>query len=138
MSLPAEVAGLVRPDGTVLVPARVAERMLRVLVLGLSDDRRRNAGGRLDPEFVKVLHALQAAASREDSRLSSDVGTMDGESVSVALGRCTASQAAALLECTTRWVTKACVEGRLPGQKVGSIWLIEREAVEAYRHRRSA
>lgn len=125
---------MLRDDGSVVVPGRAAEPLLRILVLALRDVRRNAAGGQLGADAVRVLYALHHAAVRHDEDRSSAGGTEVFESVSLDSARewLTATQAAALLECSTRAVRKACSEGRLSARRVGERWLIDPDSIHRY------
>lgn len=136
MSIGVEYAHLVRPDGSVVVPPEVADRVLRILVIGLSESVRRNAGGRPSQPVINVLHALNAAAAREEEQSSAN-GTDFGEKRimdSIQGGSwVTCREAAALLQCTDRAIRKACGQGRLPATKHGITWFINVQDLDRYR-----
>jgi hypothetical protein len=59
------VARLLRPDGSVTVPASVAGEVLRALVRDLTV-RARADGGEVSPQARRVLYALHAAAVQDE------------------------------------------------------------------------
>jgi excisionase family DNA binding protein len=123
----------VRRDGAVVVPARVAEAMIRLLTLGVTEGRLK--GIPVNTDMVVVLDALQRAAMAEDA-VGSDLGTMVGDPVSVVVADVplvTAGQAAERLGCTARAITKAIENGKLLGRKVGHQWLIREQDFDTYR-----
>ncbi|GAA4040974.1 hypothetical protein GCM10023063_28370 [Arthrobacter methylotrophus] len=132
----ASFAHLVRPDGSVVVPPEVADRVLRILVVGLSESVQRNAGGRVSEPVMNVLHALNAAAAREEQTSSAN-GTVFGEKRTMESMKggswLTCREAAALLQCTDRAIRKACGQGRLSALKHGSQWLIAEADLDRYR-----
>jgi hypothetical protein len=99
-----QLSSLLRPDGSVVVPGRVAEPMLRLLTKGLLEMRRTGAGGALNSEASEVLLALQQASIAEQERAGSADGTEQAESAivgNVLSDRVTSSQAAATPRSTT-------------------------------------
>ena len=133
-SLPPEYARLVRSDGSVVVPAGVADAVVRLLVLGLTEAQHANAGGRVSPQMMDVLHALNAAAIREDemSARGRDYSSSGKINVSVQ-NLLTPQEAAALLQCTDRQVRRLCEQGKLPARKLGQHWLIAEPDLDKYR-----
>jgi excisionase family DNA binding protein len=139
MSFPPELKDYARLDGAVVVPARVAGDLMRLLTLGVTEGRRR--GIPVNTEMMVVLDAIQSAAIAEDSRSGSVVGTMVGDPVSLEMTDeplVTSGQAALRLGCTARAITKAIACGRLLGRKVGNQWLIAEHDLETYRYGRPA
>jgi excisionase family DNA binding protein len=127
---------LIRPDGSVLIPAEVAGDVLRSLVRDLTA-RVRADGGEVGPVVRRVLYALHAAAQRPDHSTvehSSDNGTSPGTAATVE--EVTASEAAALLGCTPGYVRRLVRNGTLTGRRRGArAWAIDRAALDTYRHR---
>jgi excisionase family DNA binding protein len=134
------LSSLVRRDGAVVVPARIANPLLRLLTRGILDIRKANGGGVMSADLMIVLEALQISAIRENERVSSANGTAFSVSgnVGIAGDELTSSEAAHLLECTDRAVRKACKEQRLVGRKVGRQWLIRADALDNYRFGKTA
>lgn len=139
--MPAEFARLVRPDGSVVVPAAVADGMLRLLVLGVTTASRMNAGGSPSVDVLEVLHALNVAAVKAGDAHVSGIGPVFEESVTVGVqgeSWLTCSEVAALLQCTERSVRRACEQGRLPALKKGRQWLIHEDHLDTYRFGKAA
>jgi excisionase family DNA binding protein len=132
--VPPEAANLIRPDGSIVIPAAVADSVLRLLVLGLTQAQHANAGGRPTIETVNVLHALNMAAIK-DSEMSargrdySSSGTIEvsGEKL------LTSRESALSLHCTERQVRRLCEQGKLPALKIGQHWLISETDLDTYR-----
>ena len=130
--LPVEVRSLLRPDGSVVVPAAVVpwlEVQLR--------EQLRKARGNPSSSAVTLLKALTSAA--EDFEAGSFSGTtsrpagrieLEGESF------LTSARAAELTERSERGIRKACERGRLKALKVGNLWHISPKDLEKYIYRR--
>lgn len=132
--VPPEAVNLIRPDGSVVVPAAVADAVVRLLVLGLTQTQHANAGGRVSSQMMGVLHALNVAAIKEDEmsargRDYSTSGTIEvsGEKL------LTAREVSALLAVTERQVRRLCEQGKLPARKLGQHWLISETDLDTYR-----
>lgn len=132
--VPLEAANLIRPDGSVVVPAAIADAVVRLLVLGLTQAHHTNAGGRVSAQMVDVLHALNVAAIK-DSEMSargrdystSGIIEVSGEKL------LTSREVSALLALTERQVRRLCEQGKLPAQKLGQHWLISETDLDTYR-----
>jgi excisionase family DNA binding protein len=130
---------LVLDDGSVLVPASVADGFQRMAQLGLSMLLRKNDGGAVSRGAIEVFHALQAAATRESERRSSASGSEFSDLGKVRrVGALTAGQAAERLGITPRAVRNACHGGRIRATRIGRDWAIETDALEDFRHGRRA
>lgn len=132
---PPRPADYQRPDGSVVVPARVVPALFELVTLGMTMGR--SLGLPVNTYFVVVLDALAVAAEAEKSRDGSFPGTMVGDSVSLKASdesRWTTGQAAVRLGCSPRAVTKAIQSRKLPGRKVGHQWFITESDLEAYAH----
>lgn len=139
--IPPEFARLVRPDGSVVVPAAVADGMLRLLVLGVTTASRMNAGGSPSVAVLEVLHALNMAAVKADEVPMSVSGPKSDETGIIEVQGVTwqtCSEVAALLQCTERSVRRACEQGRLPAKKTGRQWLIREDHLDTYRFGKAA
>lgn len=139
--IPPEFARLVRPDGSVVVPAAVADGMLRLLVLGVTTASRMNAGGSPSVAVLQVLHALNMAAVKAVDAPLSVNGPVFEEMGSIGVKGVTwqtCSEVAALLQCTERSVRRACEQGRLPALKKGRQWLIREDHLDTYRFGKAA
>lgn len=132
--VPPECMNLIRPDGSVVVPAAVADAVLRLLVLGLTDVHHKNAGGRPSSETVNVLHALNVAAIKESemSARGRDYNSF-GIIRESDKGFLTPREIAVLLHCSERQVRRLCEQGKLPAQKLGQHWLIAESDLDTYR-----
>ncbi|HEY9475776.1 MAG TPA: helix-turn-helix domain-containing protein [Mycobacteriales bacterium] len=125
--------GLVRPDGSVVVPGSVAGEVLAALVRDLTA-RIRADGGEVSPAARRVLYALHSAAQCHDQvpdeRPGSGVGTVGARRVMVE--PLTAADAAGMLECSTGYVRRLCRTGRLTARRTASVWLIDPVSLDAY------
>lgn len=135
MAFPPEVSAFVNADGTVIVPPRVAAKMLRLVTLGVMDARRRHI--QIDMDMLIVLDAMNVATIAAD-RASSGAGTSDGgdRRVDGAVTLRPVSEIADALGCSDRWVRKEIESGHLPARRVGGRWLVADSDFETYRHGR--
>jgi excisionase family DNA binding protein len=144
-------APAVLPDGSVVIPPTLAAP-LRALLLEALTARTQTAETPIGP----VGHALLAAL-REGSRTaaygprpddtdpaSSAAGTSTPAPATVITdaggdpGSVTTGEAAALIGSSAEWVRRLARRGTLPGHRIGSVWLIDRAALDDYRHGRTA
>ena len=133
MAFPPEVSAFVNADGEVVVPPRVAEKMLRLVTLGVMDARRRRIP--IDFDMLVVLDAMNVAtlaAHRAGSAVGTDVG--EGRTLGDAATLRPVAEVADAMGCSTRWVRKEIASGHLPAHRVGSRWLIADSDFETYRH----
>jgi excisionase family DNA binding protein len=115
-----ELAGLLRPDGSVLVPPSVASELLRLLVKQLIADAR-STGGQPTATARMLLSALyEAAQQHEQQGVATD--TPDVEQPSQGL---TVREVAARMGCSTSWVRQLLADGRLTGRRAGGVWIVE-------------
>ncbi|MGI5182233.1 helix-turn-helix domain-containing protein [Dactylosporangium sp. CA-152071] len=133
-TIPGDVARLLRPDGSVLVPGDVAGELLAAAVRDLTARARRD-GLLVSARAQRILLALHEAAERHE-QTSTAAGTEPVAPATVA-GRVAAAQAAGLLGCTESYVRRLCRAGRLAGERVGPVWLVDTESLDAYRYRRT-
>jgi excisionase family DNA binding protein len=95
-----------------------------------------------DPELDAVLNAIrQVAMEWRDWATSASSGSGRAPVAEVAAGseeRMTSTAAADSLGVSARAVRLAIAEHRLPAERVGRRWLIDRVDVEHYRARRAA
>ncbi|MFJ7209811.1 helix-turn-helix domain-containing protein [Streptomyces sp. NPDC098789] len=123
-----------RPDGSVIVPPALASEVVLILS-GHLDARVRTDGGELSTEARRLLVALQVGADHATAEpvcpaatgsASADLGTVE---VTV-----TVTEAAALMECSPRWIRSLIEAGRLPARRAGErLWLVDRAALDHYR-----
>ncbi|MFJ6934463.1 helix-turn-helix domain-containing protein [Streptomyces sp. NPDC101132] len=123
------LAGLLRPDGAVLVPAAVAGEVLRALVRDLTA-RVRADGGEVSPGVRLLLYALHAANEQHGRQAGSGNGTPEQAPATVEV---TAQQAAELLECSAEYARRLARLGRLHARRVGPVWLVDAASLDAYR-----
>ncbi len=137
MAFPPEVSAFVTAEGEVVVPPRVAAKMLRLVTLGVMDARRLRHIP-IDLDMLVVLDAMNVAtlaAERTGSAVGTGVG--EGRRVDDAATLRPVSEVADAMGCSTRWVRKEIASGHLPARRVGSRWLIADSDFETYRHARS-
>lgn len=126
---------LVRPDGSVVIPARLTPWVRSLIDAAVRDLRRAGRGGNFGADVLEMLDALtlsevspKGPLIRGESRIEVDgSGDASGEIL-------TSARAAELLQCTPRSVTRACRAGRLRGRLVGYTWLIYERDLAEYRH----
>jgi excisionase family DNA binding protein len=136
MSAPHDaVTRLIGPDGSVTVPPELVEPLLQIATRHLLDIRKTNAGGALSKPMLRMLSAMQEAATisaelkhpdRADETMVPETRRLETEE------EITATQAAKLLGISVQYVTRACASGRIVGRKVGSKWLVQRRSIEQY------
>ncbi|MFE0727062.1 helix-turn-helix domain-containing protein [Streptomyces antibioticus] len=134
-TLAAAPLDLIRPDGSVLIPAAVAREVLRALTRDLTA-RVRTDGGEVTPEVRRLLYALHVAAQSADIEHSSDIGTAPSPADTVAtFTEVSVGEAAALLGCTTGYVRRLARAGAFTARRIGArTWAIDRAALDQYRH----
>jgi excisionase family DNA binding protein len=129
-----DLDNLLQPDGSVVVPAAIAEDVLRMIVLAL-DTRSRADGGSLGPMARRVLWALHRAAQRHDAQQAQLTGDVASDVPRLATVEVTVAEAAELLGCTPQWVRYLLSTGRITGRKVSPrLWLVDRASLDAYRY----
>ncbi|ARI56648.1 hypothetical protein A6E92_22190 [Streptomyces sp. S8] len=118
---------LLRPDGSVVIPAALAGPVLRVLL--------RDVGARLQSDQAAVplpvtslFWALALAAERAEAEEGSAPGTPAERPVSVEIST---ADAARELGCSEGYVRRLARAGRLQGRKVGPVWLVAEAAIVA-------
>ncbi|QQM42817.1 helix-turn-helix domain-containing protein [Streptomyces liliifuscus] len=123
--------GLSTTEGMVVVPRSLAAVVFSAVVLHLSD-RTRADGGAITPEARTLLRDLHQAASGAVSGTSTPApATVDTARV---MG---VAEAADVLGCNPRYVRRLCHAGRIPAQRIPGGWVIERTALDDYRHGRA-
>ncbi|MEV0438969.1 helix-turn-helix domain-containing protein [Streptomyces spectabilis] len=141
MSRPVPGRSLRRADGSVIVPPAVAGEVARILFAHL-DARARTDGGELSTAARRLLVELQAAAHHADQPAAFDfvtapfesaaTGSTPRESGTVGVP---VAEAAALMECSPRWIRHLITTGRLPAHRIGArVWAINAAALNHYRH----
>lgn len=126
-----ELEGLIQPDGSVVVPAAVADDMLRLLVSGLTAQVRSAHGGGVSPQARRVLYALHKAAQRHEAEHMSDVGTLPPTSSTIEMS---VAEAARRMECSTRHVRRLLATGRITGRRLSPrLWLVDEASLDDYR-----
>ncbi|MCP3769505.1 helix-turn-helix domain-containing protein [Streptomyces sp. MAR25Y5] len=127
--------GLIRPDGSVVIPPAVASDVLRALMRDLTV-RVRADGGEVTPGVRRLLYALHTAAQRADNEHGSGNGTAPVATVTVTTGTdVSVSEAAALLGCTAGYVRRLARHGAFQARRIGTrTWAIDRASLDTYRH----
>lgn len=136
---------LVRTDGSVIVPPALVPAVRRAVVADLAA-RQRADGGALTAEAHAFLYALRTAVqarntpplagSSADATAPLEAGTVDLDAHG-RLGLVTAGEAADLLGSSAEWIRRLARRGTLPARRVGPQWLIDRAALDDYRHGRT-
>ncbi|MFD6972188.1 helix-turn-helix domain-containing protein [Streptomyces sp. NPDC059949] len=130
--MPAPDGPRLLPDGSVVVPARLASTVFAATTLYLAT-RTRTSGGALNPEARTLLRALHLA-TQGPSRVS-DTSPDDSRIVSPGYGFLLGvAEAADLLGCHPSYVRRLCHTGALPAQRITGGWVIEAAALDDYRH----
>ncbi|MEU1117811.1 MULTISPECIES: helix-turn-helix domain-containing protein [unclassified Streptomyces] len=123
---------LLAEDGSVRVPARLANSVFAALVGHLAAQNR-TSGGELSPEARALLHALHRAASAPGSASATPTPAHATVITSRVVG---VAEAAELLGCNRSYVRRLCLVGRIPATRITGGWVIERTALDDYRHGR--
>lgn len=125
--LPPGAAGLVRADGSVVVPPALAGEVLRRLLRDLTSDVQAN-GGRLAPSVYSLLWALRDAQDADEKgrrTVSTPAGSAPGTPVSGApIVEISTAEAARLMGCSGSYVRRLARSGRVPARRLGAQWLI--------------
>lgn len=126
-----DVAGLLRPDGSIVIPASIAADVSRRLLRDLGREVQAN-GGRLPPATYRLLWALHEAARAEAAKgaeIAPPPGSVPGTSVaagaSVEIGT---AEAARRMGCSESYVRRLARLGLVPARRVAGVWLITRAA----------
>ncbi|MBK6040825.1 helix-turn-helix domain-containing protein [Streptomyces sp. MBT55] len=125
---------LLREDGSVLIPAVLADPVLRILLRDVSA-RVAVDGGKVAPGVSGLLWALKAAADQAEAEAGSAPGTPAERPVSVEIST---AEAARELGCSEGYVRRLVRAGRLRGRKVGPVWLVAEAAIVAPETERAA
>lgn len=124
---PAAAAGLVREDGSVVIPAKLAGAVLRILLRDVTA-RLPVDKGKVSPPVQSLLWALNEAAGQAEALAGSEDGTPGAGPVSVEIST---SQAAEALGCSPEYARRLARSGRLPARRLGRTWLIAEAAIVA-------
>lgn len=130
--LPPGALRLLRPDGSVVVPAELAGRVLRILLRDASA-RVQTDGGKLSTAVHSLLWTLHYAAEAHDEKGSSLVRTPGMSASGPAVGDAatleeSTAEAARRLGCTERHARRLARSGQVPARRVAGVWLIKRAA----------
>ncbi|MGW6584437.1 helix-turn-helix domain-containing protein [Streptomyces globisporus] len=125
---------LLREDGSVVIPAVLADPVLRILLRDVSA-RVAVDGGKVAPGVSGLLWALKAAADQAEAEAGSAPGTPAVPPVSVEIST---AEAARELGCSEGYVRRLARAGRLRGRKVGPVWLVAEAAIVAPETERAA
>lgn len=121
-------------DGSVVVPARLAGAVRRILVRDLAQHVRAD-GGQPTADVRQLVYAFARSEHRYDvdQADSSATGTPDARPPIVEIS---AHDAASLLGCSVEYVRRLCQSGRVSARRAGRrAWLIDRASLDAYRYR---
>ncbi|MFJ5046395.1 helix-turn-helix domain-containing protein [Streptomyces sp. NPDC088719] len=132
--VPSAAAGLLRADGSVVVPPELAAGVLRVLLRDVGA-RLQSDQGAVPLSTSSLLWALALAAERAEEREGSVSGTSAERPVSVEIST---AEAARELGCSEGYVRRLARAGRLRGRKVGPVWLVAEAAIVAPETERAA
>jgi excisionase family DNA binding protein len=113
-----------QPDGSVVIPPRLAGEVLAALIRDLAA-RARAGNGRPSKAALELLYALNDAET-------SGPGSAAAETRMLAV-EITAEQAAQVMGCSTRWIRQLAEQGRISGRRVGHLWLLDPASVDRYR-----
>jgi excisionase family DNA binding protein len=122
---------LLRPDGSLVIPAPLAQGVLRAVVRDLSE-RVRTDGGEVSPAVRGVLRALHTA-SAQSPRSPVGFAAETHADVGVSVREVTAEQAAELLGCSVQYARRLAKSGRVAARRAGPAWLIDRASLDAFR-----
>jgi excisionase family DNA binding protein len=117
------------PDGSVIVPPRLAGAVYRILVRDLAQHIRADGGG----PTVAVRQLVYALARAEQLHTEDRFANEPPPAASSTVETSTA-EAAALLGCSAKHVRQLCRAGRIQGRRLGRAWLIDTASLDAYRY----
>lgn len=117
----------IRPDGSVMVPPRIAQWL--EAKAGLTADRRINLRT-TDPDAYEVLAALHLSALCHRSGSGTETAATQADSQESGSWITTVA-AAAQLGVTDRCIRKWIAQGRIPATRHGGRWLIRAHHVTA-------
>lgn len=129
-----ELAGLVRLDGSVTVPAAVTGEVLRRLVRDMHNEAR-GRGVVATPAARRLLDALYEAAERHRQPVAEADPSFANESASAgsSIVELTVTDTAERLARSEQWVRQLARRGHLAGRRIGRMWLLDAASVESYR-----
>ncbi|MDX3400066.1 helix-turn-helix domain-containing protein [Streptomyces sp. ME01-18h] len=128
-------------DQGAVIPPELARVIVGPLFRHVRTELRTN-GGTLRPEVEAFMVAVHRAAELPDETPAmSASGSTSSQPGTVTSGfegsvLCT-WDAAQVLECSPRHVRRLCETGDLPARRTHGGWLIERAALDTFRHRRT-
>lgn len=136
MTRPAtDLSGLLRPDGSVVVPPSIAREVLRAIVRDTTQ-RVRAHGGEIPPATRRLLFALHESAQRDDTEaLAAQQGSASGTPPerSATVDLLTVAEAAERLECSPRYVRRLARSERITARRTAAGWLIDPVSLDHYR-----
>jgi hypothetical protein len=113
----AQLAGLLSPDGSLIVPAGLAADVLRRLVRDMSNEAYM-LGVVASPAAQRLLYELDAAARRyRDQAAEPAADPAPIEAVTV-------RDMAERMGCSVQWIRQQLKTGRLTGRKSGRVWIV--------------
>lgn len=125
--LPPGAHGLVREDGSVVVPPALAGEVLRRLLRDLTAEMQAN-GGRLSPQVYRLLWALRGAQDADEKGYTltcTPGGSAAGTRVAgAAIVEISTAEAARRMGCSESYARRLARSGQVPARKVGTQWLI--------------
>jgi excisionase family DNA binding protein len=113
------------PPAQLTIPPELARPLARIFVLGLAELARRDGSPPLVPGLAAFLAALDRSASGTVPGMLDAHGNWVG-----------ASEAAAVIGCSPRYVRRLAGSGRLIARRSGRDWLIDPQSAQDYRNDR--
>lgn len=115
------LASLRQPDGSVVIPPHLAGPVLRLLVLALAEQVRRD-GGETSAAVRAILWGLHDAATQHDARTGFDDETPARTAATIEMDTADAAQ---VLGCSRQYVRRLAASGRLTARRAGRTWLVD-------------
>lgn len=109
--------GLLRPDGSVLIPPGLTPDVLRRLVRDIVTEAR-STGGQPSAAARQLLDALYAAAEHRQYAGAAD------EPAPIEAASLTVREMADRMGCSVQHVRKLLADGKLDGRKSGGVWIV--------------
>lgn len=119
-----DLDGLLREDGSVVIPPALADEVLRRLVRDMTREAR-ESGCTATPGARRLVEALFVAKQRHEGRQAPDQSS--SECGTSARNFASVSDMATRMGCSESYVRRLARQGRIPARRVGSTWLIEEE-----------